>query len=149
MDPKLIFRRVCKYLDDNNFKYDTDEKDLLIHFGMRGEDIPVKIIIRVDDKRSLLKVVSPMPFDIAEDKRVEAAIAINAINNQLANGNFDMDIGDGTVLFRVAVPFEGGMPDESIHYLIGVACVTVDEYNDKLLMLNKGMWTLEEFIGKI
>ena len=89
------------------------------------------------------------PRDIAEDKRVEAAIAINAINNQLANGNFDMDIGDGTVLFRVAVPFEGGMPDESIHYLIGVACVTVDEYNDKLLMLNKGMWTLEEFIGKI
>jgi hypothetical protein len=41
------------------------------------------------------------------------------------------------------------MPDESIHYLIGVTCVTVDEYNDKLLMLNKGMWTLEEFLGKI
>ena len=149
MDPKLIYRRVSKYLDDRNWTYNPHDDKLIITLSVKGEDIPVELLIHVSDEQKLLKIISFLPFKVAEDKRVDMAIAACAINNQLANGNFDIDIDDGTILFRVAVPFDGGLPDESIHYLIGVTCITVDEYNDKLLMLNKGMWTIEDLIKNI
>ena len=149
MDPKLIFRRVCKKLDDRGWTYMPHDEDLVITLNVRGEDIPMELLFHVDAKRNLLKVLSVLPLAAAEDKRVEMALAVCAVNDQLANGNFDLNLSDGKVVFRVAAPFEGGLPDETIDYLIGVTCVTVDEYNDKLLMFNKGMWTLEEFIGKI
>ena len=149
MDPKLIFRRVCKNLDDRGWTYTPHDEDLVITLNVRGEDIPMELLFHVDAKRNLLKVLSVLPLASAEDKRVEMALAVCAVNDQLANGNFDLNLSDGKVVFRIAAHFDGGLPDESIDYLIGVTCVTVDEYNDKLLMLNKGMWTLEEFLGKI
>lgn len=145
-DAKLIWRRVCKNLDDRKWKYDTDEEKLAIVLNVSGDDIPMRFVIIADEKRSLLKMVSYLPFKMEENKRVESAVAVCTINDQLANGNFDLDLTDGSVSFRLAIPFAGGMPDEAIDYLIGVCCVTVDEYNDKLLALNKGMITLEKFI---
>lgn len=148
-DAKLIWRRVCKNLDDRNWKYDTDEDNLAVILNVTGEDIPMNFVIRADEKRDLLKMVSFLPFKMDENKRAESAAAVCAINSQLANGNFDLDLFDGTVTFRLAVTFAGGMPDEAINYLIGVSCLTVDEYNDKLLMLNKGMLDLEKFIESV
>ena len=34
-------------------------------------------------------------------------------------------------------------------YMISCACYTIDEYNDKLLLLAKGMTTLEQFLSDV
>jgi hypothetical protein len=35
---------------------------------------------------------------------------------------------------------------ETIRYLIFCACATIDKYNDKFLMIAKGMLSLEQFM---
>ena len=149
MDPKLIYRRVCKNLDDRGWKYTPHDEDMVITLSVRGEDIPMELLFHVDAKRNLLKVLSVLPFKAAEDKRVEMAVAVCAANDVLANGNFDLNISDGKIVFRIAAPFEGGLPDETIDYLIDVTCATVDHYNDKLLMLNKGMLEMDKFLQNL
>jgi len=149
MDPKLIYRRVCKKLDDRSWTYTQHDEDMVVTLSVRGEDFPIELLIHVDAKRSLLKVLSVLPVKAAEDKRVEMAVAVCAANDVLANGNFDLNISDGKIVFRIAAPFDGGLPDETIDYLIDVTCATVDHYNDKLLMLNKGLLKLEQFIENI
>lgn len=146
MDPKLIWRRVCKRLDDRNWKYEADEAKLAVRLTVNGEDIPIRLSILIYERPGLVSTLSFLPFDIAEDKRLEAAVAVCAINDLLLDGNFDLTMADGGISFRMAVPYNGGLPDESIDYLINFTCSIVDEYNDKLLMLNKGVIDLKKFL---
>ena len=81
-----------------------------------------------------------LPVTFAEDKRVDGAVAATMINYQIKNGFFDYDMADGHVFFRLPNSFQGSLLSEAaMHYLVMVSCGTIDEYNDKLLMLAKGL----------
>lgn len=143
------FATICKMMDNQNWHYDKDESDpesLVINSGARGDDLPIDFRIIVDAGRQLVSLHSSMPFRISEEKRVDGAIACCMINYALANGCFDYDIKSGVVLFRLATSYrESLLSEELFSYVLNVSMQTIDEYNDKLLMISKGMITLEQF----
>lgn len=144
---KEVYRTLLKMLDAKKFKYERHDEDLLIKSGIRGEDLPVEFIMVVMPKNEVVQFISPMPFKIAEDKRVEAAIAVAIANYGLINGSFDFDLSDGEIRFRLTTSYrDSTLGKDLFEYMMMVGASTVDNYNDKFLMLSKGIITVEQFM---
>ncbi len=147
---KAIFSTICKLLDRNDWTYVKNEEKLIIECKYQGEDIPVDISLMVDEERSLVVLLSRMPLFVKEDKRVDMAIAVSAINNILVDGNFDYDITTGNTFFRMSHSFiDSVIGEEAFAYMLVGACRIVDDYNDKLLMLTKGMISTQQFLSEL
>lgn len=147
---KATYETLCQYLDGKNWNYEKKEEEYKIIFRTRGEDLTIPITIKVFPERQVAMLISYLPFDIPEDKRVEAAVALCALNDRIVDGSFDFDIGDGSVCFRMTNSFaESDLSMEVFNYLLFCSFATIDEYNDKLLMLAKGTISLQQFIESL
>ena len=145
---KDLYDRMCKYLEEKELKFKKEEEELVIHFVVSGDDIPMIFILRIDSDRELIRLTSPLPFCFDEDKRIDGAIATCFVSDKLADGSFDYDITDGSIAFRMTASFRNSRIGEGlIDYMIGCSSVTVDEFNDKLLALNKGIISITDLLG--
>lgn len=143
---KSTFNTLCTYLDKIGWHYEKHEEDLTIHFGVRGDDLPMDFFIELDADRELIKLFSPLPFNFDESKRVEGAIVICRANYKLADGYFDYNYKDGGILYKITNSFKSSlMSQEFFRYLVGVSVSTVDQFNDKFLMVSKGVMPVEDF----
>ena len=143
-----VYETLCATLDFHNLKYKRNDDLFSIECGVQGEDLPMEITIRVESDRQLIMLLSHLPFIVPEDKRLDVAIATSIINNGLVDGSFDYDIADGHIFFRMTSSFiESEIGNDLFTYMLVCSFRTIDEYNDKFLMLGKGMITIENFIS--
>ena len=146
---KKVYETLCTMFDTDECSYKKNEEDFSVKLGIQGDDFPIEITIRVDPDSQLILLLSHLPFVISEDKRLDVAIATSIVNNRLADGSFDFDITDGYMFFRMTSSFiESEIGSEVFAYMLAASCHLVDEYNDKFLMLGKGMMSIEDFIEK-
>ena len=146
---KEIFNALVDMLDTRDWKYDKFEEDLVIKSGIKGEDLPIEFIVVVKPKNQVVQLLSRLPFQIPEAKRVDAAIAICVANNGLVDGSFDYDISDGNITFRLTTSYrESTLGADLFEYMILVSAGTIDDYNDKFFMIAKDMMTIQQFIEK-
>ncbi len=142
-----VYRTLCDALDERGWSYEKEEEQLLVHFGVRKNDVPIKILILVDADRQLIRVMSPIGFPMEQDKRLEGAIACTVASYGMVDGNFDCDVSDGSIVYRLTASYRGSKIGKGLfHYLIECTCATVGDYNEKFLGLNKGTLTLQDFI---
>ena len=144
-----VYETMCSTLDSHEWNYKKNEEMLSIDCGAQGEDLPMEIIIRVDAERQLIMLLSLLPFVISEDKRLDMAIATSVANNGIVDGCFDFDVANGRMFFRMTSSFiESEIGSDLFTYMLMVSCHTIDEYNDRFLMLGKGMMSIEDFMKK-
>ena len=144
---KKVYEDLCAALERRDWNFQRHDEDLVITFGVNGEDIPMDFIFVVDAERQLLRVLSKLPFAVPEDKRIDIAIATCAASYGLADGSFDYDIEKGIIFFRLTSSFRNSsIGDGLFDYLVGISCFTVDKYNDKFMALSKGFISIEDFI---
>lgn len=144
---KETFASLCRMLDNRNWHYDKIEEDLMIKSSVKGEDLPIDFIMRVNPRNEIVSFLSWMPFKVEESKRVDVALATCVVNYILADGSFDYDLTDGSILFRMTSSYRGSVLSEDLfEYMLMVAASTVDDYNDKFFMISKGMLTIQQFI---
>ena len=147
---KEVFETLCRALDNHEWNYSKDEEKLAIECGAQGEDLPMKLTVKVDAERALIMLLSHIPFPIPEDKRLDLAIAVSAVNNRLVDGSFDYDVTKGNMFFRMTNSYlESMIGEDVIAYMLFCSCQTIDEYNDKFLMLAKGIISVEQFITTV
>lgn len=144
---KKIYGELCQALDNHDWNYDRHDEDLTITMGMRGDDLPIEMIIRVNAPAQVVSVFSVVPVTIPEDKRVDVAMAVCIANNNLVNGGFDLDLEKGRLVWRLCTTYRGSLlGSEAYQYMVIVSASTVDKYNDRFLMLAKGMIDLAKFV---
>lgn len=147
---KATYATLCQALDAHKWRYKKHEEDLVIECGAQGDDLPIELNIRVDADRMLVLLLSHMPFVINEDKRLDVAIAVSAINNVLVDGCFDYSVASGRMFFRMTNSYiESKIGEDVFAYMVFCACKTIDDYNDKFLMLAKGLMSVEQFVSSI
>lgn len=140
---------VCELLDGQEGHYEKHEDDLVVTFVMGGDDIPMPFILRVDAERELIRLVSPIPVVFEGDRRLDGAIATCQANYRIVDGSFDYDYKEGKILFRLTSSFMDSLiSKELLGYMVAVAGATVDEYNDKFVLLATGQKKLEDFFNK-
>ncbi|MBQ8029385.1 MAG: hypothetical protein IJ262_08290 [Clostridia bacterium] len=141
-----IYQTICSALDMDNWNYEKDEEKLVVKTGARGDDLPMDLILRVNTKLKIVSLFSFLPVKFPKDKIVEGAVATCMATYGLADGSFDFDLSDGSVLFRLTSSYrESIISEEVIKYMLYVGASTIDEYNDRFLMLAKGMIDIDKF----
>lgn len=147
---KKVYETLCAALNNRGWHFVKDDEKLSIECEAHGEDLPMNVDVKVDPDRGLIMLLSRLPFVVPEDKRVDFAIAVSCVNNQIVNGSFDYDFVGGRMFFRLTNSFiESEIGEELIFYMIMVSFRTIDDFNDKFFMLAKGLTSLEAFITDV
>lgn len=147
---KSVFSTLCKALDSRNWKYNKDENELVITFGVSGDDLSMNFVVKIDADRELVRLFSRMPFKFPEERRLEGAIATCHANYLLVDGSLDYDYTDGECTFRMTASYRDSLLSPTLFdYMVDVSCQTVDDLNDKLLLVAKGVLTPDEFLKKL
>lgn len=144
---KEVYEQLCKALDNVKWHYGRDDENLILHFSVNGEDIPMEFIMVIDAERKLVRMLSLLPF-VAEPEHVEdVALATSWANYRMADGSFDFNVKEGKIIYRMTSSFrESLISDDVLIYMVQYACYAVDKYNDQLFMLAKGNITIDQFI---
>lgn len=149
---KQVFEAMVEHYSSHGIKkYEkqADEQNGIFRmkFDYIGEDIPMSFYIFVEAGRGVIRLLSPQPIKVEEGNYAMMAQAVNAINENLVNGCFTLDTTNGMIVWRVTIPYMESLLSEQVYdYLILISLRTVDDYNDKLLLLNKGMLDLDAFV---
>lgn len=144
---RIVYETFCNALKADGWNFTAHDEDMAITCGARGDDLPMELLVRIDCDRALITILSIIPTTFDEDKRVEGNLAVCVANQGMVHGCFDYDNTKGKIYFRLSNSFMGcKIGAELCTYMIYCACSTVDNYNDKFLMMSKGMMTLEQFI---
>lgn len=144
------YHAVCQALDQQNLQYTRHDDNLVVTLGIQGEHAQVTILFHVDEKRNAVMLLSKLPFDIPEDKRVELALYIAAINNHLFAGCFDLDVFSGSISFRLATVYAGSVLDkEAYSQVFAMAVSSIDAHSEKLSLLLKGEVSIEQLINEM
>ena len=147
---RQVFDILCSALEKHDWKFKADAEKLEVRTGARGEDLPMELVLQVDTKLERVLLISPLLFEVKDDKRLDMAIAISACNHGMVQGCFDYDISDGSMFFRMSNCYaDSYIGEELFYHMLMVACITVDRYNDKLMMLGKGLMSIEQFLQDV
>lgn len=148
---KAAYKTLCEMLDGDDWHYEADPEGLTITCSARGEDLSMRLKVCIDPKRLIIALYSPMPFAIPLERRKAAAIAVCTANHGIVDGNFDYDFTDGMICFRMTACYRDSIISKDLfEYMMYVSCMTIDEYNDKFLMVAKSNMSTQEilkFIG--
>lgn len=143
-----VYSNICSMFEEMNFNYKPDDEKLVIRSTVHGEDIPMDIVIVVDADSESVSYFSQMPFKVPEDRISDMALAISIANSGLRHGCFDLDIFKGTIIFRMSACYvDSILGKELFKLMLIISSNTIDRYNDKFLMLSKGMISLEQFVS--
>ena len=145
-----VYGLIKTHLTSKGLRFQPHDEDRVITLTATGEDLPMPVVIRVIGERELIHMGSPLPGKVPEDKRIDAAVALAAINNRVMNGCFDLDLDSGLIVFRVCQSFhDNDISEEQIQYLLSILFITTDQFNDTLFMLAQGAITLEQLLEKV
>lgn len=137
-------------LDGMTIKYKESAGALYrVEFEMTGKFIPMKYSIVIDPARQVILMFVYLLFRVPEDRREDVAVVTSFANFMLADGSFDFDIDDGSIVYRMASSFKEslvgkGLFDRMLTYAFGVA----DRLGFRMFVVSRGMMTPDEFAGK-
>lgn len=135
---QVTYKSLCAMLDGMQWNYKKHDEDLTITCTARGEDLPMDITIRVNADRQAVCLYSPIPFAVPKERRAALAVAVSIANFGMIDGSFDYDYINGRIVFRMTSSFRDSLLSKDVFaYMLAVGCRTVDDYNDKFLMVVK------------
>lgn len=146
-EAKLVYNTLCTTLDNMNWKYGKEEENLIVRTSAVGDDLSMKLYMKVDASRSVMYLKSGIPFNsVPKDRIPDLMQAVIIANWAMLNGSFEMDRSDGYVAFKVVVPFMESLISERVcKYMINMSCDMIDKFNDKFVAVVENRMTIDEF----
>lgn len=104
----IIMDTVVQFMTESELEYDKlDERDAIIA-TIQGENANYRVALDVHEDKDQLLVYTIGQSNVPEPKRTDVAIFLTRANYGIHIGNFEMDMGDGEVRYKVATDVEGG-----------------------------------------
>ena len=146
-----VFKCYCDFLEGENLKYQKDEEERTIILQLTGDDFPITTMFHVEEEEERTFVFSKMPFEIAKDKLVDLVMAVNYVNQVLAVGTFCVDMNQLYCSFESNEVYAGlsGFSAAYAERVIMVAFSAIEQYNDKLFAINKGLMSVKDFAAQL
>lgn len=142
---KTIYDSVCTTLDKMSIKYTRHDNDLVVTVGHKGKDMSHNLIILVNAEKEALQIIEKLPFTVDPEKATDIASAVCLVNNGFVCGGFEYELGD-SISFKMSQFYSGSLVGEAtIERMIIGLVLSVEEYDDKFMALNKGYLKVEDF----
>lgn len=117
--------------DAAKWTYTAHPEEFAIASQFMGDDLPIKILIRVADQT--FHIICILDFVAESNKFQEVCWNLNCINKDLLFGSFVLDPEDGRVTFEYAMIFaESDLSQSFIASMIRMLVDTVDKYDGDL-----------------
>ncbi|MCH5156653.1 MAG: hypothetical protein J1G02_02110 [Clostridiales bacterium] len=146
MEGKALYKTLCSTLDKMQWKYNKEEDELVIRTMAVGDDLSMRLLMKIDAERQVMYLKSPMPFSIREEVRDLLGKAVLIANYSMLTGSFEYDYNDGYLAFKMVVPYMQSIISEQVcKYMILLSCNMTDKFNDKFQALAEGRMSLAEF----
>jgi len=143
----IIYNTLCKVLNEKNWKFMSDDRKLEVKFTIESNGLPIQFDIAINVEKQLAILYSILTFKMKEEKRIEGALAACIASYNLYDGNFDYNLTDGTLLFRLVFSFKESLISEHLFWkVIRYTCSIVNKYNDKFYSINEGLLSIEDFL---
>jgi len=145
---KLVYNQLKAALDKKNWKYNAVEEDLVIVSDYIGDDFPIQFLFRVDEKRECLSFHTSEFATFEKKDYLDGALAVSVANHGMVFGHFDFNIAKGTICYSMSNSFVGAdLSEDFFLAMLATAVSTVDHYNDRFIMLSKGLIDFQKFVS--
>lgn len=98
-----IIKSVSNFLKCEGIPFEQPDGEPMVKTGFRGDNGYFVIFITADDEDRLLEAFTMCPLNVPKAKLAAVTELIARINCRLRVGNFDIDLTDGEVGFRVGI----------------------------------------------
>lgn len=138
---------VQEYYDSQEWKYDFDDEKNIFSMRMGLKDVDFCRVITHCKERGELITLSFWPLTIPESKRQTVAEYLTRANYGLNIGNFELDMDDGEVRYKVSSVWGEILPSlKVVERLVDTGFVMLDRYGSGLLSVVYGNATPQEAI---
>ncbi len=140
---------VVDYLDSQEWKYTFDEEYQRYSLRMAAEFVDyfsLNIVVR--DERSL-RIYTSIPVRCDESKRGLVMEYLTRANYGLKVGNFEMDVTDGEVRYKVCTLYpEGGLTRSEVEYVVDLGMFMMERYGSDMMSVMYGGVSPADAIAK-
>lgn len=144
---KRVYDTLIESFESQDLKFEKDDDNFTVQLSMKGDDLPMDIMFRINPYLGSIICTSLMPFEVPEGKVTEVLYAVNALNARFGVGNFEYDPGTNKIAFRVTTTYADCIVGKGLFIQLLVMCTTIiDEYNDKFFMFVKDKIGFEAFM---
>lgn len=146
-----ILDTVEKWLKERDGKYEKDKKNNLIKIRVEGDHTAYHMVFAAKEKEQELILYVMFPDDIPESKRLAVAEYLTRANYGLPIGNFQLDMDDGELRFKVGVDITGSdlVPTMLSNMVFSVAQPTMDKFYPGIMAICYGDKSAEEAIAAV
>lgn len=124
-----ILGKVEEFLVTDGWTYEAVPERDAFACGLKGRNASYRLFFDVDEEDSLLMLYLVAQVSVPEERRSPAAEFFTRANWGLRIGNFELDLRDGEVRYKVSVDVEGGeIVAKMVENMIGAAVSTMDRY---------------------
>jgi hypothetical protein len=106
-DPTPLTTAVVLFLVRDDWPFSVDNGGLTIRSRFQGENGAWALVTRIHPERQQLAVYSVWEEHVPEAHRANVAEFLHRANYGLVLGNFEIDLSDGEVRFKVGLDVEG------------------------------------------
>lgn len=145
----FVLKNIIKALDEERIAYSEDKENLSISCSTHKFGLYIDFVFKIDTENMLVSLISELPYTVQGERIEDLAAAICFINNFTANGCFDLDVNMGKIFFRMSNCFlDSLIGKEAYEYMISCLLNMLDEYSEQLILLAKGLISLDEFVDR-
>ena len=145
---KAVYQQLKDALDKREWEYHAVDEDLVIVSDYTGEDFPIQFIFRVDEERQCLTFHTSEFATFEQKDYLDATLAICVANRGMVFGHFDFNMTKGTISYTMSNSFVDSELGEAFFLaMLATAVSTVDRYNDRFIMLSKGLIDFKQFVS--
>jgi len=129
---------VCMRENDLKFQV-VDPEKMITRCGFSADNGDFSVFFIPDEKSQTLRVHAYCPNHVPEEHRLRACEFITRANYGLRIGNFEMDMDDGELRYKVSVDVEGGeLTSKMVSNMKSYALAIMDRYYPGLMALLYG-----------
>lgn len=124
-----IYKQVQTFLKTDGWPVIEVEPTTVLQVTFQGDNAQWLCYAQIQEDNRQLVFYSMLPTQVSEEKRMAIAQFIIRANNGLALGNFELDLGDGTIRFKTSLRSPNS--DVSVDVIKDVVytnVLTVDHY---------------------
>jgi hypothetical protein len=124
-----VFETIIEYFERDGWKYRRLPGHDALEMGLSGEKGTYRLVVVVDGERSIVRFLTFLEGKVPETRRREVMEYLTRANYGLLLGNFELDLGDGEVRFKVGTDIEGiAFSYEQYQSTLYVSVAMMDRY---------------------
>lgn len=134
-----VYRTFCSVFDAKHWEYKKSDRKRQLDFPVAISGESVDFTITVDASRQLVRLVARFPEKVSAEKLPEVSEALCRANCKMADGCFDLDLTEESVIFRITAFFHNSSIGEGfVQNKIFFAIACIKKYRPDILSNNKG-----------